>query len=207
MVLTGNDVYLFREGTHGRLYDKLGCRLLEASGGARFAVWAPNAAAVAVIGDCNGWRSEADGLTLREDGSGIWEGIVPAAAHGQALRDGAAKARITRFESGPERAFAIADLTPAYAKNARRVWRGIALLDRDKVLVQDEIQADKPVELCWFMHTPASVKIEDNGHTANLQLAGALLRAEILSPAEAKFQIMDAQPLATSPHPERQAKN
>ena len=122
-------------------------------------------------------------------------------------QDPAANTRIIRFESTPERAFAIADLTPAYAKNARRVWRGIALLDRDKVLVQDEVQADKPVELWWFMHTPASVRIESDGRTANLQQVGAQLRAEILSPAGAKFQIMDAQPLPTSPHPERQAKN
>ena len=122
-------------------------------------------------------------------------------------QDPAAKARITRFESTPKRAFAIADLTPAYAKNATRVWRGIALLDREKLLVQDEIQADKPIELWWFMHTPASVKIEDDGHTAILAQGSAQLRAKVLSPADAKFQIMDAEPLPTSPNPERQAKN
>jgi hypothetical protein len=122
-------------------------------------------------------------------------------------QDPTANTRITRFESTKERAFVIADLTPAYSKNARQVWRGIALLDRDKVLVQDEIQADKPVELWWFMHTPASVRIADDGRTANLQQAGMQLHAEILSPVDARFQIMDAQPLPTSPHPERQAKN
>ena len=119
----------------------------------------------------------------------------------------AANARITRFESRTERAFAIADLTPAYAKNARRVSRGIALLDHTKVLVQDEVQADKPVELWWFMHTPVSVSIGEDGRTANLQQVGKRLRAVILSPADAKFQIMDAQPLPASPHPEGQAKN
>jgi len=122
-------------------------------------------------------------------------------------QDPAANTRIVRFESKTERPFAIADLTPAYRKNARRVWRGIALLDHDKVLVQDEIQADKPIELWWFMHTPASVRIEDDGRTATFQQVGAQLRAEIQSPPGAKFQIMDAQPLPTSPHPERQAKN
>ena len=118
-----------------------------------------------------------------------------------------ARTRIIRFESGPKRSFAIADLTPAYAKDARRVMRGIALLDRDKVLVQDEIQADKPVELWWFLHTAASVTIERDGRTANLQQAGKQLRAEILSPAGATFEVTDAQPLPPSPHPERQAKN
>ncbi len=122
-------------------------------------------------------------------------------------QDPKAATRIIRFESSPKRAFAIADLTPAYARNARRVWRGMALLDREELLVQDEIQADKPVELWWFMHTPASVRIEDGGRTATLEQVGAQLRAEILSPSDASFQIMDAQPLPTSPHPERQAGN
>jgi hypothetical protein len=122
-------------------------------------------------------------------------------------QDPKANTRITRFESTPKRAFAIADLTPAYARNARRVCRGIALLDREKLLVQDEVQAEKPVELWWFMHTAAGVRIEDGGRTATLQQVGAQLHAEILSPPGASFQIMDAQPLPTSPHPEGQAKN
>jgi hypothetical protein len=122
-------------------------------------------------------------------------------------QDPAARAKIIRFESKPERAFAIADLTPAYASHARRIWRGIGLLEKDKLLVQDEIQAGKPLELWWFMHTPASVSIEADGRVASLRQVGAQLRAEILSPAGAKFQLMDAQPLPTSPHPEGQAKN
>jgi Heparinase II/III-like protein/Domain of unknown function (DUF4962) len=126
---------------------------------------------------------------------------------GKPDQDPAAATRITRFESTPGRAYAIADLTAAYAKNARRVWRGIALLDRTKVLVQDEIQADKPVELWWFMHTPAAVTIESDGHTAHLKQAKAQLDAQILSPPDARFQLMDAEPLPSSPHPEGQAKN
>lgn len=122
-------------------------------------------------------------------------------------QDPAAKARIIHFESRPERAFAIADLTDAYRTNARKVWRGIALLDRNKLLVQDEINADKPVELWWFMHTRASARIGSDGRTANLRLDGARLQAEILSPAGAKFQVLDAKPLPDSPHPEGQAQN
>ena len=62
--------------------------------------------------------------------------------------------------------------------------------------MQDEIQADKPIDLWWFMHTPASVSIESDGRVANLQQVGAQLRAEILSPPDAKFQLMDAAALA-----------
>jgi 1,4-alpha-glucan branching enzyme len=84
-VLTDQDIYLFREGTHGRLYGRLGCRL-EAAGGAHFAVWAPNAAAVSVIGDWNAWNADADPLSPRSDGSGIWEGAISGVQHGQAYK-------------------------------------------------------------------------------------------------------------------------
>ena len=122
-------------------------------------------------------------------------------------QDPAAATRLLRFDSRPQRAFAIADLTPAYKKHARKLWRGIALLDRDKVLVQDEIQADKPAEVWWFMHTPVGVKIDDDGRAATLQQGRAQLRVQLLSPDGARFQLMDAQPLPSSPHPQSQAKN
>ena len=70
------DVYLFGEGTHARLHERLGCHA--ASDGARFAVWAPNADAVSVVGDWNGWNADADRLSLRADSSGVWEGRAGA---------------------------------------------------------------------------------------------------------------------------------
>jgi 1,4-alpha-glucan branching enzyme len=85
-VLTDQDIYLFREGTHSQLHSKLGCRLLEAGAGAHFAVWAPNAEAVSVIGDWNGWTTGADPLTPRADESGIWEGVAAGAQHGQGYK-------------------------------------------------------------------------------------------------------------------------
>ncbi|MEP6969456.1 MAG: alpha-amylase family glycosyl hydrolase, partial [Betaproteobacteria bacterium] len=78
------DNYLFREGTHNRLYDSLGCHL--ADGGAHFAVWAPNAESVSVIGDWNSWARDANPLAPSADGSGIWHGFAAQAAHGQAYK-------------------------------------------------------------------------------------------------------------------------
>jgi 1,4-alpha-glucan branching enzyme len=72
-LLTADDLYLFNQGTHYRLHDKLGAHVLPDHGGTYFAVWAPNAQAVSVIGDWNGWRAGVDRLTARES-SGIWEG-------------------------------------------------------------------------------------------------------------------------------------
>ncbi|HSD55225.1 MAG TPA: 1,4-alpha-glucan branching protein GlgB [Burkholderiales bacterium] len=83
-MLTEHDVYLLKEGTHGRLYEKLGCQLRD--GGAHFGVWAPNARSVSVIGEFNGWDSGAHPLQPRGDGSGVWEGDARAVARGQAYK-------------------------------------------------------------------------------------------------------------------------
>ncbi|WP_084605225.1 1,4-alpha-glucan branching protein GlgB [Desulfonatronum thioautotrophicum] len=78
-LLTDSDIYLFKEGRHFRLYDKLGSHPMEVDGqwGALFAVWAPNAERVSVIGDFNDWNHDAHVLHPRWDGSGIWEGFIP----------------------------------------------------------------------------------------------------------------------------------
>jgi 1,4-alpha-glucan branching enzyme len=82
--LTPGDIYWFKEGTHVRLYEKLGCHLT--SDGARFAVWAPNARAVAVIGEFNGWNRSAHPLAPRWDESGIWEGFVAGVRAGHTYK-------------------------------------------------------------------------------------------------------------------------
>ncbi len=118
-----------------------------------------------------------------------------------------AATRITRFESKPDRAFAIADLTPAYAKHTRRVERGLALLDRKRVLVQDEIQAGRPAEVWWFLHTRSVVSVAADGGSATLAEGDARLRVTVLSPLNGRLSVRDAAPLPASPHPERQNPN
>ena len=72
--MTDHDIYLFREGSHMRLYDRLGAHpdVVDGEAGCRFGVWAPNAARVTVIGDFNGWDAGRHPLEPRADGSGIW---------------------------------------------------------------------------------------------------------------------------------------
>jgi 1,4-alpha-glucan branching enzyme len=81
--ITEDDIYLFNEGTHYRLYDKLGAHEGEVAGtrGAHFAVWAPAAERVSVIGDFNGWNRSSHPLRPRA-GSGIWEGFIPGVGQG-----------------------------------------------------------------------------------------------------------------------------
>jgi len=82
--ITDHDVYLFREGSHVRLYERMGAHPVNADGieGTHFALWAPNAAAVAVVGDFNQWNRAAHPLSQRQDGSGIWTGFVPGVGPG-----------------------------------------------------------------------------------------------------------------------------
>ena len=82
-LLTEQDLYLFNEGTHLRLYDHLGAHLVATEGekGTYFAVWAPAARTVSVIGEFNGWNPAAHPLVAREN-SGIWEGFISGVEKG-----------------------------------------------------------------------------------------------------------------------------
>jgi 1,4-alpha-glucan branching enzyme len=81
--LTSEDLHLYNEGTHRHIYNKLGAHpaILGGVAGTEFAVWAPNAAEVSVVGDWNGWQPNRDQLRAR-DSSGIWEGFVPQVKQG-----------------------------------------------------------------------------------------------------------------------------
>ncbi|HEX2223035.1 MAG TPA: 1,4-alpha-glucan branching enzyme, partial [Thermoanaerobaculia bacterium] len=79
-LISAQDLYFFNEGTHFRLFERLGAHCDEA--GTHFAVWAPDAASVSVIGDWNGWDRESHRLSPRGS-SGIWEGFIPGVGPGQ----------------------------------------------------------------------------------------------------------------------------
>jgi 1,4-alpha-glucan branching enzyme len=83
-VLTDQDIYLFKQGNHFRLYEKLGSHhhIIEGVKGIWFAVWAPNAASVSVIGEFNHWDATINALHLRDDESGIWEGFIAGVTNG-----------------------------------------------------------------------------------------------------------------------------
>ena len=83
-LFTDQDIYLFREGNHFQLYEKLGAHLMTAGQqeGTYFAVWAPNAEKISVVGDFNGWNPRSNPLGPRWDSSGIWEGFIPGVGKG-----------------------------------------------------------------------------------------------------------------------------
>jgi 1,4-alpha-glucan branching enzyme len=83
-LFTDFDIDLFKAGKHFRLYEKMGAHLMEVNGvkGVYFAVWAPSARSVSVVGDFNYWIQGEHQLNVRWDGSGIWEGFIPGIEKG-----------------------------------------------------------------------------------------------------------------------------
>ncbi len=118
-----------------------------------------------------------------------------------------AESKIVKFEASDNNAFAIADLTPAYAENAFSVYRGIALVKGKSVIIQDEIKTITPSDLYWFMHTPAQISIQPNSRSAILTIGKEQIEADIVYPAKAFFSVLPAAPLASSPQPNGINKN
>ena len=120
IILSDTDLRLICEGTHDRIYEKLGAHFLDLNGssGTHFAVWAPNARGVSVIGEFNGWNASVHPLT-RRGVTGVWAGFVPGIGQGAIYKysilspDG-----YSRFDRADPYAFA-AEVPPG---NASKVW-------------------------------------------------------------------------------------
>jgi 1,4-alpha-glucan branching enzyme len=128
--LAEQDLYLFREGTHTRLYRQMGCQLR--SDGATFRVWAPNAAAVSVIGDWNRWDPRACRLNPRDDGSGVWEGSDVDVIHGAAYKFRIVGRDGHDFDKADPYAF-FSEVPPATASRAwdlRHEWSDSGWMER-----------------------------------------------------------------------------
>ncbi len=87
-LFTDFDIDLFKSGKHFRLYEKLGAHLETIDGvdGVYFAVWAPTAQSVSVVGDFNFWTQDEHLLEVRWDSSGIWEGFIPNIKQGSTYK-------------------------------------------------------------------------------------------------------------------------
>ncbi|MBI3329465.1 MAG: 1,4-alpha-glucan branching protein GlgB [Nitrospinae bacterium] len=119
-LLTEDDLYLFNEGSHFRLYEKLGAHPLDVRGtaGTYFAVWAPNAQQVSVLGNFNHWDKASHPLRPRGQ-SGIWEGFVPGVGVG-ALYKYHLRSRYNGYEVEKTDPYAV--YTEVLPKTASIVW-------------------------------------------------------------------------------------
>jgi len=129
------DSYLFREGNHCRLYEKLGSHPAENGGrqGTYFAVWAPNAAEVSVIGAFNDWDRQQNYLSPRKDSSGVWEGFIPGVGSGELYKYSLKTAGGEILEKGDPFAF-FWEVSP---KTASIIW------DNDYTWNDSEWMADR----------------------------------------------------------------
>jgi len=120
-LFTDFDINLFKGGKHYRLYDKLGSHTIVVEGqkGTYFAVWAPSAKVVSVVGDFNGWNQHEHKLHVRWDSSGIWEGFVPNIGHGEKYKY---KIQSHNQEIWTEKADPFARLCEHPPKTASVIW-------------------------------------------------------------------------------------
>ena len=119
------DLYLLGEGRHERLWEQLGAHPLGDGAGVRFAVWAPNARGVSVVGDWNFWTEGADGLESQAS-SGVWAGIAaPNAAEGQAYKFAVRGADgVTRLKADPYAFRAeVPPKTASVVYRSRHAWK------------------------------------------------------------------------------------
>lgn len=140
------DLHLFNEGRHLRLWEMLGAHhgSFGGSEGVRFAVWAPNAASVSVVGDFNGWQHDACSLSPRGV-SGVWEGFAKAARPGDCYKFSI----LTKWNQRLEKADPFAFRTEPPPRTGSVVVSGIALKDRRSV--QGSHSLNRPVSV-YEMH-------------------------------------------------------
>jgi 1,4-alpha-glucan branching enzyme len=119
-ILSDRDLYLFNEGSHVRLYDRLGCHpgVHEGVEGAWFNVWAPDAEAISAIGTFNGWNPETHRLYSRGE-SGIWETFVPNVKAGDSYKFHVAS-KLHGYKADKADPFAVHAETPPHT--ASKVW-------------------------------------------------------------------------------------
>ncbi|MFE5323525.1 heparinase II/III family protein [Paenibacillus sp. NPDC056579] len=130
----------------------------------------------------------------------------------QFQQDQASMSRITGYVSKPQGAYAIADMQPAYARQAESAKRGVLFADRKRLIVEDEMQLKAPSAFWWFMHTKADVQLAEDGKSALLTQNGQRLWVTMSYPKDAPipqavFQVMEAKPLPESPNPQGQIAN
>jgi len=172
-ILAGQELQQFLDGKHDRLYERLGAHLnvQNERQGCSFAVWAPSAASVAIIGSFNGWNPDADPMSL-DSSSGIWDRFIPDVAAGAMYKfqvvsrlDGTIMDKADPFGFHHE----------APAKNASMVWPlDYAWSDQDWVGSRARAQTlDAPISI-YEVHLGSWMRAGDGSHLDFTALAEKL---------------------------------
>ncbi|MFP4167348.1 MAG: 1,4-alpha-glucan branching protein GlgB [Desulfonatronovibrionaceae bacterium] len=161
-ILAELDIFLFKQGRHFQLHKKLGSHPYSGGGvrGTYFAVWAPNALEVSVIGDFNSWKKDQNPMHARSDGSGIWEtfipGVEPGTCYKYSLKSRYREARLEKTDP-----FALRTEEPP--KTASIVW-GLDFKWTDQTWMENRSQAtaqNRPISI-YEMHLGSWMRDPDN---------------------------------------------
>ena len=159
--ISQDDLFLFNEGTHAQLYRFMGAHLDEVDGvqGVAFAVWAPSARSVSVVGDFNDWVAGKHALTPVES-SGIWSGFVPGAAPGHRYKFAIETVGGQRLRADP---FArVAETAPATASvvhSGSYAWGDGDWMDSRK----DRSRLDGPISV-YEVHLGSWMRVPEEGN-------------------------------------------
>jgi 1,4-alpha-glucan branching enzyme len=162
-LLTEDDLFLFNEGSHFHLYEKLGSHPIVVNGvrGAYFAVWAPNAREVCVKGDFNGWHDCGHHLSMKGN-SGIWEGFIPGMTKGSLYKYHIVN-RDTGYAVDKADPFANSQETPP--RTASVVWdTDYTWHDQEWMAKRDRVQAlDAPMSI-YEIHLGSWMRVPEEGN-------------------------------------------
>ncbi len=169
------DIDLFKSGKHYRLYEKLGSHIIELNSekGVYFAVWAPSAKAVSVIGSFNFWQDQDHPLNVRWDGSGIWEGFIPGVNKGAIY-----KYKIESHNNNivTEKADPFARYCEHPPHTASVIWDATYAWEDEKWMGyrEDKNALDKPYSV-YEVHLGSWKRKEDNRYLSYEDLANDLV--------------------------------
>ena len=173
--ISSDDLHLFNEGTHFHLYEKLGAHGADRDGvaGTHFAVWAPNAERVSVIGDFNHWDKSGHPLHCKGH-SGIWEGFVPRIHHGDTYKYHIVS-RVNGYQVDKADPVGFYYQTPPHT--ASRVW-DLKYEWQDRAWMQDRggrLKVNSPVSI-YEVHLGSWMRVpeENNRHLTYRELASKL---------------------------------
>ncbi|PBJ15607.1 1,4-alpha-glucan branching protein GlgB [Flavobacterium sp. ACN6] len=175
-LFTDFDIDLFKAGKHFKLYEKLGAHLIEVNGvkGVYFAVWAPTAHSVSVVGDFNYWSGSEHLLNVRWDSSGIWEGFIPDVSKG-ALYKYKIQSHINGIVTEKADPFALYCEKPPHTASV--VW-DLDYKWKDESWMQNRQQnnaLDKPYSV-YEVHLGSWKRAEHNRFLSYLELADDLVQ-------------------------------
>jgi len=174
-LFTDEDVRNFQNGTHYSLYQLFGNKQIEVAGlkGTYFAVWAPNATAVFVIGNFNDWNNETHPLKVRQDSSGIWEGFIPAIEQGEVYKYHLHGYQEVKLDKGDPFAnyWELRPLTASITWDTKYEWKDAKWLEQRKIKNRtDQPYSVYEVHLASWMRPDKNNENSYNSYTQLIKL-------------------------------------